>query len=459
MKKLILLYLILLSTINYSQEVALDLVASNFNGITEITNAGDDRLFITEQSGLIRILKPDGSKSTFLDIRNRIGTGSERGLLGLAFAPDYATTGRFYVNYTDRSSRPQHTVIARYTVSSNPDRANNNETIILRIEQPFSNHNGGKILFGLDGFLYIGMGDGGSGGDPRNLALNTNELLGKLLRIDVSGSTYTNPPGNPFINGGGRPEIYAVGLRNPWKISFDDVTENLWIADVGQNAFEEVNVVDSKRPGLNYGWRCFEGRSRFNNDRTCPRESETVRPVEVQSHRDDGVCSITGGFVYRGQAYQNFVGKYFYGDICSREIGILTNNNGTWQATYQRPSNAVGYRTFGEDVNRELYVASGSNIYRITDPTVLSTPDIYKRDEITFFPNPADDSVTVDFGKNRTEIDRVSIFNIQGQKILEVPSNNQQNISISTKSLAGGMYLLEFSSNQGFKSVEKLVIK
>ncbi len=459
MKKLLFLSLaLLLSITNYSQTVFLDLVASNFSNITEIVNAGDDRLFVTEQAGRIRILNTDGSKSTFLDIRSLVGSGGERGLLGLAFAPDYDTTGRFYVNYTDRSSNPQHTVIARYTVSSNPDVANTNETILLRIEQPFSNHNGGKILFGPDDNLYIGMGDGGSGGDPRNNSQDPDELLGKLLRIDVSGATYTNPPGNPYLSGGGQPEIYAIGLRNPWRMSFDSVTNDLWIADVGQNAWDEVNVVDSSTPGLNYGWRCYEGLSPFNNGGSCPPFANTVEPVTQYSiSGGSSRCSITGGYVYRGSTYPSFVGKYFYGDFCSQEIGILTNNSGNWTAEYQTPNNADGWRTFGEDNNGELYVTGGSRIYQLTDPNLSASE--FSEHNFKLYPNPADNSVNIDFGLKYSKINNVSILNIQGQRVINTPTKSQQKITISTESLVSGIYLIELSSNEGFKSVEKLVIK
>jgi len=416
MKNFTILLFLLSISLSFAQTVELNQIASSFNSITEIVNAGDDRLFIVEQPGEIIVLNPDSSRSTFLDIRSIVLDGGERGLLGLAFAPDYTTSGRFYVNYINNSG---DTVIARYTVSSNPDVANTNGTILLTIGQPFSNHNGGKILFGPDGYLYIGMGDGGSGGDPQNLSQNTNTLLGKLLRIDVSGATYTNPPGNPYLNGGGLPEIYAIGLRNPWRMSIDSVTNNLFIADVGQNAFEEVNVVDYTVPGLNYGWRCYEGLAPFNsNGGTCPPISGTVQPVEVQSHSSDGVCSITGGYVYRGSMYPNFVGKYFYGDICSQEIGILTNNAGTWSAAYQTPNISFGYRTFGEDNNGELYVASSSRVYQLTDPNLSIEDELTNTASFKLYPNPSENgSVSLDFTTYTSAISEISVYSIQGKRV------------------------------------------
>jgi len=450
---------LLISYSNFAQTVVLDLFASNFSDITEIVHAGDDRLFVTEQPGRIQVVTPNGSKSTFLDIRNIVRDGGERGLLGLAFAPDYSTTGRFYVNYTNNSG---DTVIARYTVSSDPDVANTNGTILLTIDQPFSNHNGGKILFGPDGYLYVGMGDGGSGGDPQNNAQNPNTLLGKLLRIDVSGATYTNPPGNPYLSGGGEPEIYAIGLRNPWKISFDSATDDLWIADVGQNGYEEINSSDPTVAGLNFGWRCYEGMHPFNNGGSCPQYSNTEQPVSEYEYGNgpNGFrCSITGGYVYRGSNHPGFVGKYFFGDVCSDEIGILTNSNGNWTSTFQIPNIADGWRTFGEDNNGELYVASGSRIYELTDPTSppLST-SAFSKNGFKLYPNPADDSVSIDLGKNYNTVNNLSIYNIQGQQVTN-RQITQQKTTVSTQSLASGIYIVELSSNEGFKTVEKLVIK
>ncbi len=464
MKKLLPLMLIALFSLQTkAQTVELVQFGPTFTDPVDIAHAGDDRLFIVEQAGRIKILNTDGTVSTFLDIRSIVSdNANEKGLLGLAFAPDYATSGRFYVNYTDNNGpNAGNTIIARYTVSSDPDVANTNGTTILTINQRYSNHNGGEIVFGPDGYLYIGMGDGGSGGDPGNRAQNPDVLLGKLLRIDVSGATYTNPPGNPYLSGGGEPEIYAIGLRNPWKMTFDRETDDLWIADVGQSSYEEMNVVDPTEAGLNYGWRCYEGMHPFNTSGGCPPMANTVIPVsEYEYGNSPGGfrCSITGGYVYRGAMYPNFTGKYFFADFCSQEIGILTNSGGTWTQDLQAPNESGGWTTFGEDINGELYIAGSSRVYKITDPNVLNTSS-FSEYNFKLFPNPTRDLVNIDFGNRFSEVDVISIYNIQGQKIEQLNTKNEKMISISTKALTRGLYLVELSSAKGLKSVEKLVIK
>ena len=248
--------------------INLQQIATGFNRPVDIVHAGDNRLFIVEQNnGRIRIMDQDGNinPTNFLDIGSRVGsTANEQGLLGLAFHPNYASNGYFYVNYTATNG---NTNISRFTVSANPDVANaNSEVILLTVSQPYNNHNGGGIKFGPDGYLYIGMGDGGSGGDPGNRAQNTTNLLGKMLRIDVDGgSPYSIPVDNPFVNNGSvSNEIWAIGVRNPWRFSFDRQTGDLWIADVGQGDWEEINMQPAaSNGGENYGWRCYEGNIAF----------------------------------------------------------------------------------------------------------------------------------------------------------------------------------------------------
>ena len=268
MRKILILCILLLFNNIYSQNVTLESFGPSFDDPVEIKHAGDDRLFIVEQPGEIKILNSNGTVNStpFLDIRDEVSTNaSERGLLGLAFHPNYPSTPYFFVNYTNNSG---DTVIAKYSVSSDPDIANTNETILLTIDQPYSNHNGGCINFGPDGYLYIGMGDGGSGGDPQNYSQNLNSLLGKMLRIDVdNGDPYAIPNDNPYGD-----EIWASGLRNPWKFSFD-TNGDLWIADVGQYTWEEINLVTNDPGGLNYGWRCYEGNHTFNTSSNCPDAS------------------------------------------------------------------------------------------------------------------------------------------------------------------------------------------
>ena len=309
MKRIFTLLLVQLSLFTFAQSIGLTPFATGFSSPVEITHPrDDDRLFVVQQGGAIRILNTNGSinSTNFLTLTSTtISTGGERGLLGLAFHPNYATNGYFYVNYTNPAG---NTVIARYTVSANPNVANAaSGTIILTVAQPFSNHNGGSIKFGPDGFLYIGMGDGGNAGDPGNRAQNSNENLGKMLRIDVdSASPYGIPPTNPYLGIEGNDEIWAIGVRNPWKYSFDRSTGDLWIADVGQYQIEEINHVTNTTPGLNFGWNCYEGNSVYS---TCTIPATYVFPVAQYTH-SAGACSITGGFVYTGSLYPNFLNHY-----------------------------------------------------------------------------------------------------------------------------------------------------
>jgi len=325
-----------------------------------VTHAGDGsgRLFVVEQPGRIRIVQQGRMLGTpFLDLTEEVRYGGEQGLLGLAFHPSYKTNGRFVVNYTRRSDGA--TVVAEFRASDNPDVARKTEKQLLVIAQPYANHNGGMVEFGPDGFLYIALGDGGSGGDPGNRGQNTHELLGKLLRIDVDrGAPYAIPKDNPFVSGGGRPEIFAYGLRNPWRFSFDRQTGELWAADVGQNAWEEIDIV---RRGGNYGWRVMEGTHCFRPRDGCARDG-LVQPVAEYGHEKDR-CSITGGYVYRGARLPALRGAYLYGDYCSGEIFVLVN--GTQQELLET---GLQISSFGQDQEGELYVVDhGGTIHRIVE--------------------------------------------------------------------------------------------
>lgn len=345
------------------------------------------RLFIVEQRGSGGV--PDQAQIKILNLANNsinavpfltipgVATGGEQGLLGLAFAPDYATTGRFFVNYTRGDWA---TVIARYTVSPDPNVANPTGTPILTIAQPFDNHNGGWIGFGpLDGFLYAAMGDGGSGGDPLGNGQDLGSLLGKILRIDVSGATYSIPATNPFFGSpSSREEVWAFGLRNPWRPSFDRVTGNFYIADVGQEEIEEVNVQEAAAAApVNYGWRCFEGNSTFSStigpsNQPCPSSSQVKFPIHTYTHAQG--CSITGGYVYRGCRMPWLRGTYFFADYCSAKIWSLRYAGGGAQEFTDRTSelatpgfNINGISSFGEDGRGELYICDqgGGEVYRI----------------------------------------------------------------------------------------------
>ncbi len=341
----------------------------------DIKNCGDDRLFIVQQNGLIRICDTAGVKNTqpFLDITGRVrfvGSNDERGLLGLAFAPDYLTSGYFYVNYVALSDG--HTKISRFHVDPlTPDSADpSSEEIILSISQPFTNHKGGHLGFGPDGYLYIGMGDGGSGGDPGNRAQNPDSLLGKMLRIAVNPSnpTYSIPSDNPFADGTqGAPEVWALGIRNPWRWSFDRLTGDLWIGDVGQNLIEEIDFQPAgSSGGLNYGWRCYEANAVYNSSGGCLPYSNYVPNVFQYNHTP--YCSVTGGYIYRGSRYQELYGKYFFADYCRSDMRYLeANPSGGFSHTNLGLLGATSISGFGEDKNGEVYCAglSSGTIYHI----------------------------------------------------------------------------------------------
>ena len=319
---------------------------------------GDSRLFIVEQRGVIRVLE-DGAllPVPFLDITDRVGDGGERGLLSVAFHPRYATNGWFFVNFTDKRG---DTHVERYHVSGDRNRADPaSARLVLHVSQPYANHNGGHILFGPDSMLYIGMGDGGSGGDPHGNGQNRGTLLGKLLRIDVDhGVPYAIPAGNPFTRERDmRPEIWAWGLRNPWRLCFDRPAGMLYIADVGQNDWEEVDAVPARTPGLNYGWNVMEAAHCFRRS-SCDRRGLTL-PVLEYGH-DQG-CSITGGPVYRGRRIPAIVGCYFFSDYCSGWIrSVRIANGAATDLTEWRLPKVPSVTSFGEDGEGEIYVLSQS---------------------------------------------------------------------------------------------------
>ena len=344
--------------------IRLEEVASGLDAPVYLSAPADDpRLFIVEQPGRIRILRDGELLSTpFLDITDRVGSGGERGLLSVAFHPRYASNGFFYVNYTDRNG---DTRIERFSTSTDPDRADPaSAKLLLAVEQPFGNHNGGQIVFGPDGKLYIGMGDGGSGGDPQNHGQDRSTLLGALLRIDVDAADpYAIPSDNPFVgNPNARSEIWAYGLRNPWRFSFDRETGELYIADVGQNEWEEVDVEPANAAGLNYGWNIMEGAHCFRSG-SCDQSGLTLPALEYR--HPDG-CSVTGGYVYRGQAIPAIQGHYFYADFCEGWIRSFRYADGA--ATDEREwelGNIGNITSFGEDASGELYVLSaGGRVYR-----------------------------------------------------------------------------------------------
>ncbi len=348
----------------------------------DIASAGDDRLFVVSKSGFIQIVNADSQvlDVPFLDIRDRVvgpNPPDERGLLGLAFHPDYENNGYFYVNYTGNNST---SFISRFSVSSdNPNVADpNSELVLITIGQPFGNHNAGDLAFGQDGYLYIPMGDGGAGGDPGDRAQNESNLLGKILRIDIDnpdeGLNYGIPNDNPFLDEPDIPnEIWALGLRNPWRFSFDRLTYDIWIGDVGQNSWEEVSFLPAgQQSGANYGWRCLEGSNNFNlNGIGCDDVSSYIRPVfEYRNNPGQDGCSITGGFVYRGTKFPLLYGQYVVTDYCSGKFWtIAPDDNEEWTVIDHGAKQRLEYSTFGEDKDGELFVAAmiEGTIYRVSE--------------------------------------------------------------------------------------------
>ena len=342
-------------------DLELELVASLSSPVTFGTRQGSADIFVGEQSGRI-VRLPNGTADgadTTLDLRGSVSLGMEQGLLGFAFAPNGQ---RLYAHYTNTSGS---SVISRFDVSGNSVVSGSQE-VLLTIPQPFGNHNGGRLAFGSDGLLYIGLGDGGSSGDPQGHGQNPNTLLGSVLRIDVSGqSGYTIPPGNPFANGGGAPEIFVWGIRNAWRLSFDPANGDLWIADVGQDRMEEVTVLRvGTGSGANLGWNLVEGTESFRGQ---PAPAGHVGPILTYSH-GSGRCSITGGEVYRGDDIAGLGGTYLYGDFCTGEVfGFRANGGGTPQRLDLPAIDRLS--AFGLDSSGEAYVLSrGGGVFRVVEP-------------------------------------------------------------------------------------------
>lgn len=372
-------------------------VASGLSSPVYLTSArdGSNRLFIIEQPGRILLLPPGASAplaTPFLDIRTKISFGGERGLLGLAFHPQYATNRRFFVNYTRTGDGA--TVVSEFKASAaNPNVADTTETILLTVAQPFSNHNGGWIDFGPDGFLYIGLGDGGSANDPGNRSQNVEDLLGKMLRIDVNTPNgaipYSSPSSNPFFGATpGRDEIYATGLRNPWRCAFDRVTGELYAGDVGQGQIEEISIIEL---GKNYGWRVFEG-TRCTNLGPAACNAAQYAPPLLEYNHSGGRCSVTGGYVYRGTQGSLPVGTYVFGEYCTGEIFLWQNN-----AMRVLLDTTQAIAAFGEDEAGEIYVVNlQGTIHRIAAPGAATTVSA-----ASYRNNPlATDGIVTAFGQN-----------------------------------------------------------
>lgn len=417
--------MILITGMNTNAQFTLQNAFPNltFSSPLFLTHSGDgtNRIFVVEQSGIIKVFPNSQNVSAatiFLDITDRVASGGEMGLLGLAFHPDYENNGYFYVNYT--ADPPRRTIISRFQVTSDPNIADpTSEFQILTFSQPYSNHNGGWIGFGPnDGYLYIATGDGGSGGDPQNNGQSIYTLLGKILRIDVDGGTpYSIPPTNPFYdstNAQIKKEIYAWGLRNPWRCSIDSLTNRFWCADVGQGSWEEVDIIGN---GKNYGWRCYEGNHPYNTA-GC-NYPEYIFPVWEYDH---GVgYSITGGYVYRGINVPELNEKYIYADYGTRKVWALTYDGVTPPTNELLLTAGSNVSSFGVDQFNELYVVgfSPNRIYRFT-PTVTSTKNEINLSEYSLeqnYPNPFNPSTIIRYNIPEESNVTIKIYDSIGKEI------------------------------------------
>ncbi|MDG2331940.1 MAG: PQQ-dependent sugar dehydrogenase [Flavobacteriales bacterium] len=453
----LLIVLLLYSFDNYCQpQIALTSFAVGFSSPVDIANCGDDRLFIVEQDGVIKIVQPSGTVNSvvFLDIQAIVNNGgSEQGLLGLAFHPNYSSNGYFYVHYTDNSGDGQ---ISRFNVNStNPDIADNgSEYPILTIPQPYSNHNGGCIKFGPDNYLYIGMGDGGSAGDPGNRSQDPTDLLGKMLRIDIDGGApYGIPASNPYLGvSGWLDEIWAIGLRNPWRFSFDALNGDLWMGDVGQNAWEEINQqLSSSAGGENYGWRCYEASASYNTSGCSSSSSDFEWPIYEfsQSGSPPNGCSVTGGIVYRGAAYPNLNGHYLFSDFCGSWIYSLKWWSGSLQSV-NHGSFSGGFSCFGEDYLGESYVAG------LYDGVIYSISDLHneinenmKLNKFSVYPNPFNNNVTIRISEDYLGEFDVLIYDVAGQLVYSDLKFKGQELILNSLSWEKGLYLLKIVDDRG----------
>ena len=448
---------LLFSFLGFSQTLDITPFATGFTSPVEIAHPKDDvRLFVVEKTGIIKILNSDGTTNPnpFLVLSpSSISTNGERGLLGMAFHPNYNTNGYFYLNYTNPNG---NTIIARYSVdATNPNLAINSGTTLLTVIQPSSNHNGGTIKFGPDGYLYIGMGDGGGSGDPSNYAQNISSNLGKMLRIDVdSASPYGIPSTNPYVGIEGNDEIWAIGLRNPWKFSFNRLNGDLWIADVGQGKMEEINKISSPLTGgLNFGWRCYEGTEPYNTN-GCASAATMTFPFAEYNHTQG--CSITGGYIYTGNLYPALSGKYIFADYCKNRLGTV-NENGTitYTAFFENPNS---FSTFGEDKNGELYVANidNGNIYKIIDSSL--GVNTFNNIAFTLFPNPADNQISI---TTTTPLHnaKIEVYDFLGRSVLQTfYKNHEDNFNLNIEQLNSGIYIVVLKQNDKLLMQKKLQV-
>ncbi len=436
--------------------------ALNFSQPVDLQHAGDgsNRLFVVEQAGVVRVFENDPAVTeteTFMDIRSRVLSGGEQGLLGLAFHPDFEANGFVFASYT--ASGPRRSVVSRFAVDPNdPNRAQEgSELVLLEVAQPFGNHNGGQIRFGPDGFLYIALGDGGSGGDPEENGQDPTTLLGAILRLDVDnpsgGRNYDIPSDNPFVGGaGGREEIFAYGLRNPWRFSFDAQTGLLWTGDVGQNRFEEIDVIEN---GGNYGWDTMEGAHCFEPSSGCATQGLTL-PVWEYDHSAGG--SVTGGFVYRGAGVPELFGRYIYADFISGRIWALDLDGTDVLGNTELFDTNLGIAAFGVDEANELYLtAFDGRIYRFAEAAATSTeqPDQKKSHLLEPpYPNPFRAATALPYVLAHAAHVEVYVYDLLGRRVRALLDRLQQagahrlqwnGLDEAGRRLAPGLYVFEMT--------------
>lgn len=440
-----------------SQTIGVESFATGFETVSQISHAGDTRLFVAEQTGKVKVLNANGSvnPTPFLTIpSSELVVGAEAGLIGLAFHPNYATNGYFYITYI--RSGDNYEVVKRFSVSSNPNVADaNSGTVILEVPPIWDIHKSGNLVFGPDGYLYIAIGDNGGGSAN---AQNTTDFYGKLLRIDVnSGTPFGIPPSNPFVGVPGNDAIFAYGLRNAWKFSFDRLTGDLWLSDVGQGEIEEVNKLEAPiTTAWNMGWPCFEGDQPYTDVPGCDNTPTLVYPF-AQYHHVEGNqfmgCAITGGYVYRGTQYPAFNGIYFFGDYCRDQIGTV-QPDGTLAFTtgLQMESWAS---SLGEDLAGELYIAANGTIYKIKD-TDMNVDD-YAANQGVLTPNPAHSALYYHGGGSFPF--EVTTFDLSGRQIRSFQLNSESQNILQGLNLESGIYVFELKDVNGFSQTKKVIIR
>jgi glucose/arabinose dehydrogenase len=431
---------------------------------------GTNRIFVVEQQGYIISFNNDSNAvgyNVFLNVVNKIVSGGEQGLLGLAFHPSYSSNRYFYIYYTRASDGAL--VVSRYTtLAGNPNKADTlSELILLIVPHPsFTNHNGGCLMFGADGYLYIGMGDGGSGGDPNNNAQNVNVLLGKINRIDVNnpsgGNNYGIPPGNPFALSGGRKEIFCWGVRNPWRFTRDPVTNIIYLGDVGQGIWEEIDTV---AVGKNYGWRCYEGNHPYNLS-GCGSIGTYTFPIKEYDH-SGGNCSITGGYVYRGSRVPWLVGRYVYGDYCSRKVWKLLYSSGNVSDTGTIGLAPSLILSFGVDMNNEQYVCCANGIiYRFND-NIIGGGGNNEPVPTDFFleqnyPNPFNPGTSIKYNVPSSSFIEIVIYDAEGHEISTLVKENQSpgryEVKWNAQNLPSGIYYYVLKSDKGIQDSKRMAL-